>query len=128
MSKEDPSTEKELPKIFWRALKKTLNTKRPEISDHEFGTLIEQKSQKGIGKTHKNTINEFLKTGKDSRINTLETILLNLNDAVSDDALDLFIDEFKNLLIDYIKKNSLTNADLEDAALGGSQGKKTEQL
>jgi hypothetical protein len=117
-------SKKDLPKIFLRAFKKTLDTIMPGITYHEFGTLIERNSKKGIVKAHTNTINEFLSHDADSQLSTLEKILLNLNDDVFDEALDLFIDEFKNLLIDYRKKNSLTNADLEDAALGGSQGKK----
>jgi DNA-binding Xre family transcriptional regulator len=59
-----------------------------------------------------------LRNGKHSKtISNLEKILLD--DIVSDEALDFFIEEFKKLL-----KNH-RSADLEDFILGGSQGRKT---
>jgi very-short-patch-repair endonuclease len=120
MSKKDPSEEKDSPKIFLRALKKMLKEKMPAIRTyHEFGTIIEQNSRKGICKVHKNTVNEFLNKGKDPQISTLEKILLN--DAVSDEALSFFIEEFIKLLKYHRsysyedEKTVYENAYLEDA-------------
>jgi hypothetical protein len=129
MSKKDPSEEKDSPKIFLRALKKMLEEKMSGIRTyHEFGTIVEQNSKKGIGKAHKNTVNEFLKKGNDVQISTLEKILLN--NAVSDEALDFFIEEFKKLLkyhrvYSYEEEETIhKSAELENFILGGSQGRK----
>jgi hypothetical protein len=69
-----------------------------------------------------------LNKGKDPQISTLEKILLN--DAVSDEALSFFIEEFIKLLKYHRsysyedEKTVYENAYLEDAVLGGSQGRK----
>ena len=124
MSKKDPlkRKDKDLPKIFLKALKQMLNEKMPEISNHGFGIIIEQNSKEGR-RIDTNTINEFLSNETDSQISTLEKILLN--DTVSDEALDVFMEKLKNLLKVYRKDQETVdgNADLEDAILGGSQGR-----
>lgn len=130
MSNKDPSEEKEPPKIFLRAFKKMLKEKMPGIPNHEFGTIIERNSKKGTDKVHKNTVNEFLDKETDARISTLEKNLLN--DTLSDETLDFFIEEFKKLLnhhrnhpydYDLDEETVDDNAELEDAVLGGSQGR-----
>ncbi len=128
MSKKDPSEEKNSPKIFLRAFQKMLETKEPGISIGEFGTRIERNSKNETDVVHKNTVYEFLTKEKDPRISTLEKILLN--DAVSDEALNFFIEEFIKLLKDHRnysyedEETVYKNAYLEDAVLGGSQGTK----
>lgn len=123
MSNKAPSEEKDSPKIFLKALRKMLSEKMPGITINQFGKRIEQNSKKGRD-VHKNTVYEFLGKEKDSQISTLEKILLN--DAVSDEALDFFIEEFKELLEHYRNYSYEVDNDpeLEDAILGGSQGRK----
>jgi hypothetical protein len=108
MSNKDAST------VFHTAFNNM--SKRYGLFDSTNSDLA-KKTQLGV-----QTIRDHKKGKAKMDISTMEKILLN--DIVSEEALDFFIEELKNLLIDYRKKNSLTNADLEDAALGGSQGKK----